>query len=560
MPRNDDTENESTRYQLCFNESTQQLIGIVHPRQSQAEDGKSQMPQPAPSPYSLNSELQCLGYDDFYFPPNSIIQFIKHIQRFEEGEYPLAERRDAKIKITLASNKSTARVQTEQAWGGKKLTQDTIMNEIRKAKIHKDTLDRQKIRVLLNSEESIDLIIANAIPPINGKDARLIPLVESQSLIAKDSDSDQAIDQRERFEFIIVEPGQALMKKIPATSGTHGLDVTGKEIKASPGKNIDFERPLKGVDTSDEDENLLVATLKGHPLIRRSGVQVDPVMVLDAVDIHSGNIEYDGSLVVKKDIEAGFSVSVSGDILVKGSIFKAWVKAGGDLEVLGGVTADDSAEDNRLHLDIKGNIQAKYLHHISVSCSGDIHVHEYIMQCQLFAQGTIYVGQTRGRGCIIGGHCTSHTGIQAKVIGSEAFVATEITLGSDNDLHKHLNQLKQRRKQHTYEVEQLSTILEKIRSSNNPTNVGQITLNKARKIENTINLLNEKNMLLDEKIEDLDSKIHISDDLNIKVTGYIYPNVHIDINGQPWSSGESLRRVQIKRDGKNMQITNLADS
>ncbi|TVZ39574.1 hypothetical protein P886_3979 [Alteromonadaceae bacterium 2753L.S.0a.02] len=545
------------RYELTLDDKSGRLFGVVKPLKPPEIDEEPQIQRAGPSLRSLNEDLKALGFHEFYFPTNSLEQFYKKIQRFDVGKYLLAEKRDAKIKITVARDRSNARVQTDQSWGGTRLTESSIMAEVDKLGIHKDTLDQEKLQQLITAEVAVDLIIANAIPPENGKDASMEPLLESKLLAARDTDSEGAIDQHEVYDFVVVEPGDALVRKTPATAGKEGMDVLGNAIKAKAGADILFEKPFQGVEISPDDENLLIAVQKGHPVFSRYGARVDPVMSLEAVDIHSGNIEYDGSLIIKNDIEAGFVVNVSGDILVKGSIFKASVTSGGNIDVTGGITADDIDDEHGCHLEVAGNLTAKFLHHANVHCHGDVNVHEYIMQCRITAEGFINAGETRGRGCIIGGFCSTNSGINAKVLGSDAYVTTCLSLGSDSELHKELNQLQLQLKRRTFEEEQLTKILEKIRNTGKPTNIGQTTLDKARKIENTIQLLRTRISEIRQQLASLKPRVKISDNLLVNVKGNVFPNVVVSINGHPWSCEETQRRIQIKLKGKKIIVEDL---
>lgn len=555
----------SQRYWFDFEEKTNRLVGVVEPATAIVEnpsndEEKVTLPSPPPPPITLRSlheHLKAEGYDDYLYVNNSVGLFLKKIQRFETGRYPLAERRDAKISVSITPDKTAARVQTEKAFGGEVLTRESILGCLAKAKISDQTIDREKLNILLSTSEPVDLIVARATPPKHGEKGRLESLVESKTLSERNVDSDEAIEQNKVFEFTVVNPGDQLMRRHPPTAGTDGLDVQGKVIRATPGVAMNFSKPFEGVETAEDNENLLIAASKGHPIISSSGVKVDPLMVIEAIDIHSGNIDYDGSIMVKNNIEPGFNVTVTGDIFVKGSIIKATVVAGGSITVTGGVNADDIDDQHSCHLEAGGDVSAKFFHHASIRCKGDLHAAEYIMQCHLIADGFINAGQERGRGCIIGGDCTSNTGVNAKVLGSEAYVSTVISLGSDVELHQEIMQMTQLLKQRITEEEQLSLILGKIQSSDKPTNVGRTILDKERKIEKTIELLRTTICELKLKLEEQKSRLKVPDELAIKASDRIFPNVAISILGHPWSSEETRRHCQVRLHHERISVENL---
>lgn len=537
------------QYAFVLDENTGRLFGVIKAANTDSTD----IPNSTPSLHAIKQDLRQRGYMEFFFPTNSLEQFYKKLVRSDTGNYLLAERRDAKLAITVAADKTTARAQTDQAWGGQPLTEETIMAEVHKAGVAPATLDQEKLKLLISTHSAADLIIANAKPPTDGVNAKLVPLLESKRLIFHDADSDQAIDQHEIFDFLVVEPGDALIRRTPATPGENGMDVLGKPVKAKPGKNIPFEKPFKGVAISDDDENLLVAAIKGHPVFNKLGAQVDPIMAVNAVDIHSGNIEYDGSLLVKNNIEAGYSVSVSGDILVKGAIVRAHVSAGGNIDVSRGVTGDEIQGDEfSCTLEAGGNVSAKFFQHSKITSQGDVNVHEYIMQCRVKTEGFINAGQSRGRGCIIGGHAISNAGINAKVLGSEAYLTTYLELGNDSEVYVKFDTLNQQLEKRLLEESQLERILLKIRKSGKPTNVGETILDKARKIENTLVILRAKIDDLKTTLAEMKPRARVSDNLAVNISGNVFPNVVIRINGKSWTNEELQRRIQVKLDDNHI--------
>ncbi|WP_075185321.1 DUF342 domain-containing protein [Teredinibacter haidensis] len=556
---NNATPTTSPRYRLEYDEKTSRVMGIVEPAKTAAAENNDERPtpQPAITQQSINEHLKSEGFADHFYPPNSVQLFLKKVQRFENGRYVLAERRDAKISISISHDKTTARVQTDRAWGGQKLNPEWIEEEVEKARLDGTTLDKEKLDQLRASKEPVDLIIANAILPKHGTNAKMESLLESKTIAEKDTDSSKVIDQLDVYDFTVVQPGDKLMRRVPATSGEDGLDVKGSIIRANAGIDVQFNKPFEGVELAEDDENLLIAAIKGHPVYSNSGVKVDALMVLEDVDIHSGHIDYDGSLMIKHNVEPGLHIKVSGDIFIKGSVTKATIVAGGSITVSGGVNADDIDDEHSCHLEAGGDVNAKFFHHTSVVCKGDLNAAEYVMQCKVLADGYINAGQERGRGCLIGGHCTSHSGINAKVLGSEAYVTTTLFLGEDNELQREVAALNHKIKRRTAEEEQLLNILKKIQAKGTPTTLGQTILDKARKVEETVQLIQEKINLMQMRLDELKPRLTVNDNLAVNVSKQVYPNVVINILGHAWSCEDAKRHCSIKLEGERVFAESL---
>ncbi|HEY7774019.1 MAG TPA: FapA family protein [Marinagarivorans sp.] len=540
-------DSQAPSYRLHYDQSAQVLIGIV---ESKATTFVSRE--------HLKPRIKALGCEQFYFPDQSLEQFLQKLKQGKTGQYTLAERRDASIYIRVATDKLSARAQTESAYGGAPLTIELIREAIKTAQIAGPCIDKAQIAKLVSSAKSVDLTIAHAILPIHGQDAKLVPLVKSTLTVMKDTDNKSTIDQREVFDFVVVEQGQALMQRIPATDGTSGVDVTGGAIKANAGANKAFAKPFVGVELNPTDSNILQATIKGHPVISATSVRVDPVMTIQAVDIHSGNIHYDGSLYVKQDINSGYRIEVTGDVVVKGSIYQACIEAGGNIIAGGGVHAKTGGDEPSCKLSAKGDIQAKFFHQCHVHSQASVHAREYIMQCQIQAASSINAGQEGGKGAIIGGTCRAGQQVRAKVLGNDAYIPTKIIVGSQQHRHPEIHHLKTKIKRRHDEKKQLASILHKIQAQDAPIKVGQTTLDKARKIEETLLLIEQQITTLENLLAAHLAKLPGAPPLQVVVNTIAYLNVHITIDGESWKCTEEKRRFKISLIQQALQVGPLS--
>lgn len=551
-------------YDLKFDESSNILYGIVkkpvEPPTDSAEPVPGEMPLPrrhsTVTGFALRQHVEQLGYQDFFFPNNSLNGFIKAINQKAEGRYILAYRKDATIEINVAKGALIATAKTTRAWGGAPLTKDIILNEIRRCKLSPDRIVRQALGELLRNTEGTQVTLAAALEPAHGKNAELIQLLRGQMMKDRDIDSSKRIDQRELFEFVVVEPGTPLLKKRPFSKGTAGIDVLGREIKPVSGKDIPFAKPFEGVEPSQGDENILVASIKGHPVFFTGGVRVDPVLSLPAVDINSGNVDYDGSVFIKGNVENGFIVSVNGDIYVQGQVERATLSAGGDITIQGGVLGSEKNEDEdyNARLTCKGDLNTKFLSQVAVECEGKVVVAEYILHSHVHATREILVGQERGRGCVIGGYCHSDTGITAKMLGTEAYVPTFVSAGSQEKYDEFLRldaELCRRKK----EEEELKQLLEFVISSQPKVTIGKLEIDKTIQIQQVLLKLVDYIAELEER---LTQYLSIKEgNIKINVTGKFYPNTTVNINGLKWLCKQLISRKTLIREADQIKIKEL---
>lgn len=122
---------------------------------------------------------------------------------------------------------------------------------------------------------------------------------------------------------------------IPAIPGVDGMTVTGEVIKARPAKEAVFKAGKGAVILNN---NRIVAAISGRPLLEKGVVSVNPVMnVPGDVDVSTGNIRFDGDVVVKGDVKDGLKVIAGRDIIICGNCYHAIIKTGKNVEIRGKV-------------------------------------------------------------------------------------------------------------------------------------------------------------------------------------------------------------------------------
>lgn len=294
-------------------------------------------------------------------------------------------------------------------------------------------VDLARLRTALAAGSCERLRIATGTPPEAGTKARFVSLLDNLREQAREVDDDTRVDFRERGDLFLVRRGTAVMRRVPARQGSAGTNVLGAAVPAPPVKDEFYAVKMKGVVHDADDPDLLVAAVDGQPTALRNGVNVDPVVVLGAVDLGSGNVDFTGTLQVRGDIKAGMLVRVSGDVIVQGTVEAARLEVGGTLKVGGGIigtagTGGGAASTSPL-VSCRGSISALFINHATVSAGGSVVVAREIVNSDVTAGMTIEVGDGRGRGRIVGGACRAALLVKTAVLGSMAGVPTEIQVG-----------------------------------------------------------------------------------------------------------------------------------
>ncbi len=380
----------------------------------------------------------------------------------EYPRFPIAERRDAKVLIETDEADLHAYLGLLPPCGGNPADQKAVTNAIRQAGV-KFGLIQEAVTTAVKrfDTEKTPVLIAKGKKPVKGKNSDFEHLVESVVCHGPQEDSRGKLNYLDVNEFVLVEPGTPLMRRTQPGPGISGVDVFGRPVPAESGDILPFSSKVEGAKVSDNDPDLLIAIQKGHPIVFKTGVTVDPALELKNVSLATGNIDYDGSVHVREDVADGMTVKASGNVIVNGVVGKATVIAGGDIIIDQGLIGGGHSEEGKTNHSFgakiysKGNVSARFITCAQIKAGGSVMAQEYISHSDIDATDSVLLGQKRGNGQLIGGETRAFNKVAAKTLGTKAYVPTAIRVGADPDtlprLRSTMKNLKQLRNK-VYEI------------------------------------------------------------------------------------------------------------
>lgn len=220
-----------------------------------------------------------------------------------------------------------------------------------------------------------------------------------------------------------VVEGQPLARKMPPEKGEPGFTVTGKMLPTKAGKDI--PSPVGKNAHIAEDGCTIVSDMNGQVIILGGRINVEPIYTVQGdVDLHTGNIIFLGTVLVKGNVEDGFTVKAAGNIEVTGNIGKCELDAEGDIIVHQGINGKGagSVRSGR-------SVWAKFIQNARVEAAEYVVVSDGIMNSEVTSNKKI-VCQGK-RAAIVGGHLRAAEEINAKQLGSEGGNETILEVGYD---------------------------------------------------------------------------------------------------------------------------------
>jgi uncharacterized protein (DUF342 family) len=198
-------------------------------------------------------------------------------------------------------------------------------------------VSRKAVEKLISLPEGGTDIVAEGIPPVGGLNSKVKYLFQNSSYLNPDFNTHDKINLLDHTIIPSVNIGDVLaIKSMPAVPGKDGITVTGEKIKAREGRDV----PLKAGRGAMVLDNgfKVVASSAGRPVMQSGVISVMPVLIIPYdVDPSTGNINYDGDIVVRGNIQDNMKVTADSNITVLGNIFNASVSAGGNIYVFGNI-------------------------------------------------------------------------------------------------------------------------------------------------------------------------------------------------------------------------------
>lgn len=385
-------------------------------------------------------------------------------------------------------------------------------------------IDEAKINEFIdNPVYSTPFEVATAIMPENGKDAYVQYNFETDKskLKARESESGN-VDFKELNNIQNVVKGQTLAVKIAATRGKGGKTLyghyleaqNGKDIQVTLGQNVEF----------DKDGVTILASVDGQVIFENGKVSVEPLLMLDAVNIKTGNIKFVGSVVIKGAVEDGFDVRATGTIDVGGTVGKCNIESeNGDVIIHQGCFGKNEGS-----IKAGKSLWCKFVQEMKIEVEHNVVATDSLMNCDITAMKNIVVYGKKAQ--ITGGTLFATEEICARTLGSPGGgTSTTLSVGIDPRAKKKLDDLLESQSELVKELENIemdvSTLenMKKVRRSlpkDKEENLGKLT-------ERKMQILTESKEM-NKEIEALQAHLRELKAVGrVKVEGTTYPGTKI---------------------------------
>jgi uncharacterized protein (DUF342 family) len=397
-----------------------------------------------------------------------------------------------------------------------------------------------EIAAALNEDRYMqDILAAEGVPAKHGRDAYIDFKVKVKREMELREDEQGKVDFKELHLVENVVVGQILAEKMPAEKGTAGKSLFNRILPARDGKDVDL-KPGKNTILS-QDGMKLSAEINGQVVLSGTRLSVEPIYrVAGDVGPKSGNVMFLGSVHVGGSVLDNYEVKAAGNVEVRGSVQKAKIEGEGDIIIQSGIMGRDEAVVE----STGGSVIAKFIQSAKILAAQDITVQESILHSHVEAGNEIVCSGRRAQ--IVGGVIRATKEVRARIIGSQAYTATQITVGTDprilhqyEDLTRMVTETDTELKEKQREKSTLET-----RQKNDPETFGAEQVRRLKEAAEAIGTLTEKSKELKAEKEKLETYMEeMASEGKVVVEKEIFPGVIINIRNASYEVTERLTGV-----------------
>lgn len=311
------------------------------------------------------------------------------------------------------------------AAGGDRMTEDDVIDHLKKAGLRHGVRRKVITRFIEDPVYCTDYTIAEATSPVEGKDAVVEYFFDVNATAKPKLNEDGSVDFHQLGYIQTVEAGTELAVLTPADRGKKGISVLGAPLlpKKVKKRTLRHGRNIR----MSEDKCHLYADVSGHVTLVDNMVMLSDLYRVPAnVDASTGDIVFDGSVEIAGNVNTGYRVEASGDVIVQGVVEGAVIKSGGNIVIKRGVQGMDRGE-----LEAKGNVTVKFLENCKVICEGALKA-DAVLHSDVNCKGTIEVCGKKG--LINGGYVRTYASITAASVGSTMGSSTKVEVLGNKEL------------------------------------------------------------------------------------------------------------------------------
>jgi len=335
-------------------------------------------------------------------------------------EWPAGAHLSPGLQLRVREDRMKAEVMIEPPKsGGGRVTEEQLSHFLEDHKILHGILD-DVVRKCTEVERYNEWIeIALGTPPVHGRGGRVkYHFSKAPGKPFRELPYGR-IDLKELNFIQYREAGAVLAELEDPVDPVDGMDVTGEIVKSRP---ADGDEQLIAGELTEIRDGKIYALESGNVRLEKNSVIIEPVVTVNNVDYETGNLTFQGSVIVRGHVADGFSIKASGDIQIGKSVGRVNLSAGRNLLLQSGINGDKDG-----HLEVMGDLYARFIESCFVLVKGSAFVSGALLNSTVKISGDLLL--EGGRCEIVGGLTVVRGWVKCRKIGSLYEAKTNVVAG-----------------------------------------------------------------------------------------------------------------------------------
>lgn len=405
-------------------------------------------------------------------------------------------------------------------------------------------IDDNAIRSFLNDRKyCTDYVFARGHQMVAGTDASIEYLFRTELDSRPTVNEDGSVDFFHLDNICHCKVGDVLARMTPVVNGEDGINVFGKLEHPKPPRRVLL--PCGKNMHKSEDGLELISDINGHVTLINDKVFVSGVLEVQNVDLSTGNIEYEGNVFVQGNVTSGFKIKATGNVEVRGVVEGAEIEAGGQIIIGRGITGM-----SRAVLRAGSNVLSRFIENATVHSGGYVETDCIIHSTVTAVTRIVCQGK---RGFITGGVVRAGQFIEAKTLGSDMGVDTQLEVGTDPAMKERYATLQANTISYQKEIKRLEPV---IKAAGEKLGRGEkLSLDQMKQLKLMSNMLSDFKEKLKEdttELTKLEIQFDVRSDAYVIVTGKAFPGTRISISETVMVLKTPYQYCKFVRDGADV--------
>ena len=399
-----------------------------------------------------------------------------------------------KWKFEIANDNMSAKLLVTPPENGEHITTEDVTAYLHSKGIVYGILYSEIEKITSGAVFYKDVVVAKGRDIIEGENGHYEFMFSTGQIKHPTIRSDGSVDYQSMSVIQSVRPGDVLAVYHPAVSGSHGMDIRGRELRCKPAKDQPEIRG-SGFEVSF-DGKTYTATVEGRVEYDNFKLFIRDMYELRGdLNLVNGRIDFRGDVVIYGNVRTGTYIRATKSVTIEGAVEGATIIAEGDIVLKKGMQGGGKAK-----IICGGNLYANFIEFTEVKAKGNVEAN-IILNSRVSAGKNIIIKGRRGT--VIGEIASAIGVLETTMVGNDSEVKTVCCAGisaeHNNRYHLLLEKAESAKKsiaKTKFEIEQIRDV----RLSSDPKEV------KDAKISRLTRHLKRDERLLEHVMQELDEE------------------------------------------------------